>query len=156
MNTLIIDRQQRESKLLQVVRNVEQIAASQARHEKEVNKFLDRINTVKEHLLLVAQNVSALLPGLSDLSWFSNMEEDELATVIALIKAVEKLAASIVRSYAATNKVFRPMGIAKDELRAYKECADALKEVTTDLLARFVSLPQDEEFQRLMQELSKL
>lgn len=156
MNTLIIDRQKREAKLIQVVRKVEQVAASQARHEKEVNKFLDRINTVKAHLLLVAQNVSALLPDLSNLSWFSNMEEEELAMVVALIKEVEKLAASIVRSYAATNKVFRPKGIAKDELRAYKESADALKEVTADLLARFVTLPQDEEFQSLMQELSSL
>ena len=156
MNALVTDRRQQEAILFNVAKGMEQVAASQIRFERDTNKFLDQVNVIKQHLASVADSSAILLQGLSTLFWLSEVEEEKLTIIVSLIKEAEKLADTIIRSYAKVAKVLQPKGLAKDELRAYRESAVTLKEVTVDLFARFVTLPQDEEFQGLMQELNDL
>ena len=70
-----------------------------------------------------------------------------------LISSARELRSSLVRQYVLINP-FRTKGIAKEEIKDFKNSIDELKEVCQDLDSVFFFLPENSEFQEITKELS--
>ncbi len=159
---MVLDREAMQEKIVSLTSAFQTAstreAASNAEIERRVNKFLDAINNRKQYLRETADNLSALFPKLSELSWCRGAEADAEAMewIGKIVDLMDKMAAKMIRRYAETNAIFHKKGIDKTELRRYKEVADTMKEMAVDLHNRFYVFPQDAEMQDLISQFADL
>lgn len=129
---------------------------SQKEFEKTINKFLDHINDTKQLLTKRAVEVSAIVPKIAELTWLAQVDNEVLSDIKELVDGVLTLNKVMVTFWVMVNRNFDKHKIAKTELKHYKQAADDLKELASDLKDRFFALPEDKEFQELMQQLADL
>jgi hypothetical protein len=160
MSLVVVDRNQQRERLDSILEAFREVSNSEISKEKDfekkANAFLDWILNAKNFLKTQSDKINELLPKTEDITSFIPINEELLPEIEALIDAMDNLASSSIRTYARYNRDFTSNGIDKTELKAYKQSVDDLKELATDLREIFFILPQDEEFQKLNQQLNDL
>ena len=160
MNCLMDNRAEQKVKLDSIVGAFSAVSLKKEEtsvtFEKHIKKILDDILDAKKFLQTNADEIGTLVPKLEEVTWFTDIDEELLPSVDELIITLERLAKAMVRNYASCSRFFAKHNVDKKELSAYKAVADEISEVASDLRAIFFTLPADEEFQALNQELSSL
>lgn len=132
------------------------VAPTKKELERKVNAFPDEINEERNNLTDCTENINSLNIESHSITWFTNVEPSLLTEIKDIIEVMHHLHKSMLQYYVIINKAFALRGILKEERRAFKATADDVKEIANDLNDRFFVLPQDEEFQDLMNQLNDL
>lgn len=125
-------------------------------YEERVNRFLDGIIELRNHLTVNADKLEILTGGIEDLTHLSGLNEDCLKKMSSLIASCNDLIGLHKRLYARLNSAFRTKGIAKGEIKQFKRQLEDFEESVQDLELVFFVLPSDEKFQTQSERLSKL
>jgi hypothetical protein len=120
---------------------------------EKVNKFLDAILDFKKSLKIKTSRLNSLNERIERLTWFDNLDEECLMLSNDLISAGNDLYSSFIRQYVSFNYL-RSNGIAKDEIKEFKNSIDDLKEVCSDLESILFFLPEMPDFVETTKELS--
>lgn len=123
---------------------------------KKFNKVIAYANKNISFMERTVADLNELIPRISELSWFLEIDEEQLDGMRKIIELMEKLSAIMIRNWARINAALRQHGTGQAALKAYKDTANTLKELSVDLNDRFFVLPQDEDFQLILQELNDL
>jgi hypothetical protein len=123
--------------------------------ERKINKLLDKILEFKKTFTIKTAKVEELVEKIEKITWFNHLEKDSLMLINDLISSIRDLHFSLLRQYIALNFI-RSKGIAKVEIKNFKDSIDDLKDVANDLDSRFFFLSNNEEFQETTKELSLL
>jgi hypothetical protein len=121
--------------------------------EKKINALLDAIIDFKKTLKDKTDKLEKLNEGLESMTWFNDLEEESLMKINDLIAASKDLHSSLIRQFVSINH-FRSKGIAKNEIKQFKNAIDDLKEIYTDLESVFFYLPGIPEFIETTKQLS--
>lgn len=121
--------------------------------EKNVNKFLDLILDFKTSLREKTLKIYNINERIEKLTWFDNLNDECLKLSNDLISLARDLHSSLIRQYVAMNFV-RNKGIAKKEIKDFKNSIDELKEVYSDLESALFFLPEMPGFKETTKELS--
>ena len=121
--------------------------------EKNVNKFLDLIFDFKTSLREKTLKIYNINERIEKLTWFDNLNDECLKLSNDLISLARDLHSSLIRQYVAINFV-RNKGIAKKEIKDFKNSIDELKEVYSDLESALFFLPEMPGFKETTKELS--
>ena len=160
MSTLVLDRVEQLDRINQFTEAIRKASISEASnkrdYEKKVNKFLDYILAEKAFFQEHADDLACVLPNIEGFSWFSDLNENGMASMKEIIELMHKLYEVMRTRYIKANVFFVRNQIGTQELKAYKAVADDLKELAADLHARFFVFPIDDEFQATTDELNGL
>ena len=160
MSTLVLDRVEQLDRINQFTEAIKKASVSEASnkrdYEKKVNKFLDYILAEKAFFQEHADELAGVLPNIENFSWFSNLDEDGMASMKEIIELMHKLHAVMRTRYIKANVFFVKNQMGTQELKAYKAVADDMKELAADLHARFFVFPTDDDFQAITDELNSL
>lgn len=121
--------------------------------ETAVNILLDKILELKNNLSKKTDKINDLINGLEKLTWFNDLNEECLMLINDLIAAIKDLHSSLIRQYINFN-FLREKGIAKTEIKEFKNSIDDLKELYSDLESVFFFLPEMPEFSETTKQLS--
>ena len=121
--------------------------------EEKVNAFLDAIIEFKKMLIEKTQTINAINERIEKLTWFNDLDDDCLMLVNDLISTTKDLRSTLVRQYISMN-FLRKKGIAKEEIKDFKNAIDVLKEVYEDLESVFFFLPKIPAFVETTKQLS--
>jgi len=122
--------------------------------ENKVNNLLlDSILDFKNYLKEKTERIYKINEDMESLTWFNDLNEDCLMALNDLISSAKDLQSSLIRQYVAM-KTFRSRGIAKEEIKDFKNSIDELKETYEDLESVFFFLPQMPEFVETTEHLS--
>lgn len=125
-------------------------------YEEKVNSFLDQLNIFKKELREKTSEIYEINSSIEKLTWYSNLDEECLMAINDLISSAKDLRSSLIRQYVAMNKPFKSRGIAKEEIKDFKNSIDELREVYEDLESVFFSLPEMPEFVETTKKLSHI
>jgi hypothetical protein len=128
---------------------------SRAQQQEIIDNFLDSINDFKSKLNYTTENVSKLVAKFEEITWYTNLAQQELKELNHLIALSKDLRSVLIRCYVEYNN-YRKRGIAKDELYRFKQSIDAFTEAYKDLELIFFFLPQDQDFQEISKKISDL
>lgn len=128
---------------------------SRSEQEEIINNFLDRINDFKAKLNLTTSNIDHLTTEFEELTWFTNLSQEELKKLNDVIASSKDLRSVLIKSFVSYSSI-KKRGIAKDEINKFKLAIDAFTEAYKDLESVFFFLPQDEEFQKISRKFSDL
>ncbi|NEW78112.1 MAG: hypothetical protein GZ086_01550 [Gelidibacter sp.] len=121
--------------------------------EEQMNGFLDAILDFKKGLSKKAQDIYDFSDRIEKLSWFNDLDEECLMVANDLISAAKDLSSTLIRQYVSMNFI-RSKGIAKDEIKNFKNAIDVFKETYTDLESVLFFLPEMPDFVETSKELS--
>lgn len=121
--------------------------------EEQVNGFLDAILDFKKGLSEKTRNIYDFNERIEKLTWFDDLDEECLMVANDLISAAKDLSSSLIRQYVSMN-FLRSRGIAKDEIKDFKNAIDEFKEIYTDLESVLFFLPEMPDFIETTKELS--
>lgn len=121
--------------------------------EEQMNGFLDAILDFKNGLSKKTQDIYDFSDRIEKLSWFDDLDEECLMVANDLISAAKDLSSSLIRQYVSMNFI-RSKGIAKDEIKNFKNAIDEFKETYTDLESVLFFLPEMPDFIETTKELS--
>lgn len=121
--------------------------------EKNVNKFLDVIIDFKTSLRDKTLKIYNINERIEKLTWFDNLNDECLKLSNDLISLARDLHSSLIRQYVSMIFV-RSKGIAKKEIKDFKNSIDELKEVYSDLESALFFLPEMSGFKEITKELS--
>lgn len=113
--------------------------------EEMVNSLLDKILEIKSGLKEKTNRIDDVNKRIEKLTWFNNLDEESLMLLNDLISSTKDLRTSLVRQYVSMN-FYRKKGIAKEEIKDFKNSIDELKESYEDLESVFFFLPEMPEF----------
>lgn len=119
----------------------------------EINSFLDAILSFKKSLGIKTGKVYDLNERIEKLTWYSIDDDDTLMSVNDLISAAKDLRSTLIRQYISFD-FLKTKGIAKDEIKDFKNAIDELKESYDDLESVFFFLPKMEDFTETTKMLS--
>jgi len=122
-------------------------------NEERKNLFLDAILDFKNELNGKTHKISDIIDRIEKVTWFNNLDEESLMLLNDLISAAKDLKSSLIRQYISMN-IFGKKGIAKDEIKDFKNSIDELKESYEDLEFVFFFLPEMPEFIETTRKLS--
>ena len=128
--------------------NVRQFSFDEKRNvlnEEKLNEFLDAILDFKSLLHIKTQKLEDLNPRLEELTWFTGLNDECLMLLNDLISAARDLHSSLIRQYVQLDRI-RRTGIAKAEIKRFKNAIDDFKESYTDLESVFFYLPEMPDF----------
>ncbi|HEX8376838.1 MAG TPA: hypothetical protein VF602_03405 [Pedobacter sp.] len=124
--------------------------------EHLINNFLDHILDFKSKLSSKTERINTLVEKLEVLTWLNDPIDDECLKLINdLIASARDLHYSLIRRYVEMNHL-RAKGIAKDEIKSFKNSIDDLKDIFIDLESVFFHLPNIPSFKQTTRELSLL
>jgi hypothetical protein len=123
--------------------------------EKKINRLLDQILEFKKVFTDKTNRINSLVEKIEKLTWFNNLDNDNLMSINDLISSIRDLHSSLLRQYISLN-FLRSKGIAKDEIKNFKSAIDDLKDIAADLESRFFFLPNISDFEETTKELSLL
>jgi hypothetical protein len=123
--------------------------------EARINNLLDKILDFKNKLTEKTNKINSLVENIEEITWFNEVDNDNLMSINDLISAIRDLHSSLLRQYISLG-FLRSKGIAKDEIKNFKASVDDLKNVASDLESRFFFLPNIADFQETAKELSLL
>lgn len=121
--------------------------------EVKVNKFLDKILELKKILSIKTEKMNGLVENIERITWFDNLDSNSLLLINDLISAIRDLRTSLFRQYVSLSLI-RSKGIAKVEIKNFKDAIDDLSEIASDLESTFFFLPNMEEFKETTKQLS--
>ena len=121
--------------------------------EDGVNSFLDAINDFKNDLKEKTAKIYDINERIEKITWFNNLNEEDLMLLNDLISSAKDLKTSLIRQYTSMS-LFRKKGIAKNEIKDFKNSIDELKETYEDLESVFFFLPKISEFIEVTKKLS--
>lgn len=121
--------------------------------EEKVNALLDAINNIKRNLKEKTDKIHAINERIERLTWFNSLDEECLMILNDLISAAKDLRTSLIRQYVSMN-FLRKKGIAKEEIKDFKNAIDELKESYEDLESVFFFLPKMPDFIETTKKLS--
>jgi len=121
--------------------------------EEKVNQFLDVILDFKKSLKDKTFKIYDVNERIEKLTWFDDLNEECLMLANDLISSARDLHSSLIRQYVSMNLI-RSKGIAKNEIKDFKNSIDELKEVSSDLESVLFFLPEMPEFIETTKELS--
>lgn len=124
-------------------------------NEERVNSFLDAILEVKKSLKDKTTKINKINICLEKVTWFTDLEEEELMLINDLISMTKDFRSSLIRQYVAMG-FMRKKGIAKEEIQEFKNAIDDLREGAEDLESVFFFLPEMPEFKETTQKLLSL
>ncbi|MDP3359961.1 MAG: hypothetical protein Q8S41_11525 [Lutibacter sp.] len=121
--------------------------------EEHMNGFLDAILDFKKGLSEKTQNIYDFNERIEKLTWMDDLDEECLMVANDLISAAKDLFSSLIRQYVSLNFI-RTRGIAKNEIKDFKNAIDEFKEIYTDLESVLFFLPEMPDFIETTKELS--
>ncbi len=121
--------------------------------EETVNSLLDAILGFKSELKIKTDKIYNITERIDKLTWFNDLEEESLMLLNDLISSAKDLRSSLIRQYISMNS-FRKKGIAKEEIKDFKNSIDELKESYEDLESVFFFLPEMPDFVETTTKLS--
>ena len=123
--------------------------------DKKIDKLLDTILEFKKVYAIKTTKIEELVEKIEKLTWFNQLDKDSLMLINDLISSIRDLHSSLLRQYISLNFI-RSKGVAKIEIKNFKDAIDDLKDVANDLDSRFFFLPNNGKFQEITKELSLL
>ena len=121
--------------------------------EERVNSFLDAILDFKSNLKDKTERIYKVNESIEKITWFNDLDEESLMYLNDLISSSKDLRTSLVRQYISMN-YFRKKGIAKEEIKDFKNSIDELRESYEDLESVFFFLPEMPDFVETTSKLS--
>jgi hypothetical protein len=121
--------------------------------EEFTNVFLDAILDFKQSLKKKTNKVYEVNEDIEKLTWMNDLDDECLMIINDLISSAKDLHSSLMRQYVSMNHL-RKQGIAKDEIKDFKNSVDELKESYSDLESVFFFLPEMPDFIETTKQLS--
>lgn len=121
--------------------------------EDTMNTFLDAILSFKSKMADKAETISSITERMVKLTWFTNPDEESLMLLNDLISSAKDVHSSLIRQYVSLTPL-RKKGIAREEIKGFKNSIDELKESYEDLESVFFFLPEMPEFVETTKQLS--
>ncbi|MDD3721852.1 MAG: hypothetical protein PHW92_05085 [Lutibacter sp.] len=122
--------------------------------EKELtNKFLDAILDLKSSLKEKTHKIYETNANIERLTWLNDLDDECLMIINDLISSAKDLHSSLIRQYVSMTYL-RRQGIAKEEIKIFKNAIDELKEAYSDLESVFFFLPEMPNFAETTKQLS--
>lgn len=121
--------------------------------EELTNKFLDAILDFKDSVKNKTARIYKANEAIEKLTWFTDLDEECLMLTNDLISAAKDLHSSLIRQYISMDYL-RKQGIAKEEIKDFKNAIDELKESYSDLESVFFFLPEMPDFIETTKQLS--
>ena len=115
--------------------------------------LLDAILDIKKSLIKRTEIIHSFNTSAEKLTWYNNLDNDDLLIVNDLIAFIKDAYSSLMRNYKNLN-VLKRTGIAKDEMKKFKNAIDELKETYQDLESVFFFLPAMPVFKDTTKQLS--
>lgn len=122
-------------------------------NEEHVNSFLDAILDFKIKIKQETEVLNNLNEKIESLTWYAEWDEECILMLNDLIALCKDLRSSLCRQYV-NMTILRKKGIAKEEIRAFKNAIDDLRETYEDIESVFFFLPQMPEFKETTKKLS--
>lgn len=122
-------------------------------NEEKINSFLDAILDFKNNLKEKTDKIYNVNERIEKITWFNDLDEESLMLLNDLISSAKDLRTSLIRQYISMN-FFRKKGIAKEEMKDFKDAIDELKESYEDLESVFFFLPKMSDFVETTSKLS--
>lgn len=121
--------------------------------EERKNTLLDAILDFKSGLKDKTERIYDINEKIESISWLNDLDEECLMILNDIISSAKDLRTSLIRQYISLN-YFRKKGIAKEEIKDFKNSIDELKESYEDLESVFFFLPKMPDFKETTQKLS--
>ena len=121
--------------------------------DEQNNLLLDAILDFKKNLKEKTNRIDAINDKIESISWLNDLDEECLMILNDIISAAKDLRTSLIRQYVSMN-FFRKKGIAKEEIKDFKNSIDELKESYEDLESVFFFLPKMPHFVETTSKLS--
>lgn len=121
--------------------------------EAKINKLLDAILDFKSNLKDRTAKVYEINTGLEKMTWFNDLDEECLMLINDLIASTKDLRSTLIRLYVSLG-FLRTKGIAKEEIKDFKNAIDELKENYEDLESVYFFLPAMPHFVETTKKLS--
>jgi hypothetical protein len=122
--------------------------------EERVNALLDAILELKKSIKVKAERIYSINERLESITWFDDLDEENLMAINDLISTAKDLHSSLIRQYVSLNNAFHKNGIAREESKMFKNSIDELKEIYGDLESVFFFLPKMPDFVDTTKQLS--
>ena len=117
------------------------------------NQLLDAILDLKKSIKDKTKRIYEVNENVEKLTWFNDLDEECLMLTNDLISAAKDLRTSLIRQYISLD-FLRKKGIAKEEIKDFKNSIDELKETYEDLESVFFYLPELPDFVETTKQLS--
>lgn len=121
--------------------------------EDQINDFLDTILEFKKSLNEKTQKLFEINGEMERLTWFNDLNKECLMLINDLIASAKDLHSALIRQYVRMNYI-RAKGVAKHEIKDFKNSIDELKETYIDLESVFFYLPEIPDFVETTKQLS--
>ena len=121
--------------------------------EEKINTLLDVILDFKSDLKEKTSKIYNINERLEKITWYSDLDNDNMMILNDIISLAKDLRSSLIRKYVSMNTL-RQKGIAKEEIKEFKNSIDELKESYEDLESVFFYLPEMPEFIETTKKLS--
>ena len=121
--------------------------------EEITNKFLDAILDLKSSIKDKTRRIYEANGSIEKLTWLNDLDDECLMISNDLISSAKDLHSSLIRQYVSMNYL-RRQGIAKEEIKDFKNSIDELKEAYSDLESVFFFLPEMPDFVDTTKQLS--
>lgn len=121
--------------------------------EDKVNFLLDSILDFKASLNNKSERIYRLNEEIEKITWLNDLDEECLQLLNDVISFAKDLRSSLVRNYVSMNNI-KKRGIAKEEIKDFKNAIDELKEAYEDLESVFFFLPEMPDFKETTKKLS--
>ena len=120
---------------------------------ERVNVILDAILEFKSNLREKTNRIDKVVERIEKITWFNDLDKESLMLLNDLISSAKDLRGSLLRQYVPMKDI-RKKGIAKEEVKDFKNAIDELKESYEDLESVFFFLPEMPEFIETTKRLS--
>jgi len=91
--------------------------------------------------------------SIERVTWFNDLDDESLMLINDLISSIKDLHSTLIRQYVSLNLI-RSKGIAKEEIKNFKNTIDDLKENYQDLESVYFFLPEIPDFKETTKLLS--
>ena len=149
-----------KDKIASVMGKMNEVREIEEKHvptQEEIDNFLDAINGIKGDLIKSTSSMLKVTEILEELSWFDRkqMSEPEKESLDTIFKDIGELHPLFIKRYLALTTL-RLKGIAKDEIKAYKNAIDDLKEISEDVKYTLYNIGENDDFNSITSSLSLL
>jgi hypothetical protein len=114
---------------------------------------LDSLLEFRKSLKEKTETIISFNDRIERITWYNDLDEECYMLINDLISTIKDLHSSLIRQYISMNYI-RQKGIAKEEIREFKNTIDVLKENYQDLESVFFFLPEISEFKETTKLLS--
>jgi uncharacterized protein (UPF0305 family) len=121
--------------------------------QERINSFLDSLLEFRKSLKEKTETIISFNDRIERITWYNDLDEECYMLINDLISTIKDLHSSLIRQYISMNYI-RQKGIAKEEIREFKNTIDVLKENYQDLESVFFFLPEISEFKETTKLLS--